>query len=171
MAKKRQVAPQTRTLTAVTFFLGNEECAFPITDVHQILKEARITRVPNVNRYVEGVFNLRGLVVPVMDLRFVLGLGVRRRGEQERLVIVDVDRRLVGFSVDSVAGVWAFDERRVRPAPEVVLSRMIGRFVAGVIQRDDSVVVVLNTREVVKVRKVERTSASGGRDPALRSPA
>jgi purine-binding chemotaxis protein CheW len=171
MAIRRRVAPPQRSLTAVAFFLGNEECAFPITDVHQILKEARVTPVPNVNRYVEGVFNLRGLVIPVMDLRFVLGLGVRRRSEQERLVIVDVNRRLVGFSVDAVAGVKSFDERLVKPAPEVVLSHMVGRFVAGVVQREQGVVVLLNTREVIKVRKVERSGGNAGAGAQLRPPA
>jgi purine-binding chemotaxis protein CheW len=168
MAKKKRVAPESRTFTVVTFFLGTEECAFPITNVHQILKETHVTRVPNVNRYVEGVFNLRGMVIPVMDLKFVLGLGVRKRSDQERLVIVDIKGRLVGFSVDSVAGVWAFDERQITPAPDVVLSRVVGRFVSGVVQRGKSIVVLLNTNEVVKVRKAERTS--GAREaPSMRT--
>ena len=156
MAKKKRVVTQTRMLTVVTFLLGSEECAFPITDVHQILREAHVTRAPNVNRFVEGVFNLRGLVVPVMDLKFVLGLGVRRRSESQRLLIVEVNKRLVGFSVDSVGGVFEFEERLLQQAPEVVLAKMIGRFVRGVVQRGQSIVVLLDAQEVVKVRKVER---------------
>ncbi len=162
MAKKKRAATQTRMRTVVTFHLGTEECAFPITEVYQILKESRVTRVPNVNRYVEGVFNLRGLVIPVVDLKLVLGLGVRQRSESERLVIVDVKRRLVGFSVDAVGGVWSFDERLVQAAPDVVLSRVIGRFVSGVVQRGQGLVVLLSAAEVVRVRKVERAAESGG---------
>jgi purine-binding chemotaxis protein CheW len=156
MARKKRVVTQVRTLTVVRFLLGSEECAFPITDVHQILREAHVTRVPNVNRYVEGVFNLRGLVVPVMDLKLVLGLGVRTRSESQRLLIVDINRRLVGFSVDAVGGVFEFEEKQLQPAPDVVLSKVIGRFVRGVAQRGRSIVILLNTEEVVKVRKAER---------------
>lgn len=166
MAKKKRVVTQARMLTAVTFFLGSEECAFPITDVHQILREAHVTRVPNVNPLVEGVFNLRGLVVPVMDLKFVLGLGVRHRSEHQRLLIVEVNRRLVGFSVDSVGGVFEFEEKLLQPPPEVVLARVIGRFVSGVVQRGQSIVILLNTNEVVRVRKVERI-AEGEVVPAV----
>jgi|WetSurMetagenome_2_1015567.scaffolds.fasta_scaffold162478_2 purine-binding chemotaxis protein CheW len=156
MAKKKRVVTQTRTRTVVTFHLGTEACAFPITDVYQILKETRVTRVPNVNRYVEGVFNLRGLVIPVVDLKLVLGLGVRKRSDLERLVIVEVKRRLVGFSVDAVGGVWSFEEKLLQSAPDVVLSKMIGRFVLGVVQRGQGLVVLLNPAEVVRVRRVER---------------
>jgi purine-binding chemotaxis protein CheW len=156
MARKKRIVSQARMMTVVTFFLGSEECAFPITDVHQILREAHVTRVPNVNRFVEGVFNLRGLVVPVMDLKLVLGLGVHSHSQEQRLLIVEINKRLVGFSVDSVGGVFEFEEKQLQAAPDVVLSRVVGRFVSGVVQHGQSITILLNTIEVVKVRKAER---------------
>ena len=156
MAGDDRMTPADETLRVVTFNLGSEVCSFRIEHVHQILRGAKVTRVPNVNRYVEGVFNLRGVVIPVMDLKFVLGLGIRERSEDERLLILDVDGRLVGFSVDSVNGVVEFSRDSMQDAPDVVLSKMIDRFVQGVVRRDGSVVILLNTQEVVKVRKKER---------------
>ena len=159
MARKKRVVSQTRMMTVVTFFLGTEECAFPITDVHQILREAHVTRVPNVNRYVEGVFNLRGLVIPVMDLKLVLGLGVRSHSQDQRLLIVEINKRLVGFSVDSVGGVFEFEEKQLQAAPDVVLSKVVGRFVSGVVQHGQAITILLNTSDVVKVRKTERIAS------------
>jgi purine-binding chemotaxis protein CheW len=142
----------------VTFNLGTEECSFPIEEVHQILREAKVTKVPNVNRFVEGVFNLRGVVIPVLDLKFVLGLGMRKPSDSERLLILDVDGRLVGFSVDSVNGVFEFGAEQMQDAPDVVLSKMIDRFIRGVVRRGRSIVILLDTNEIVKVRRSERGS-------------
>ncbi len=85
MAKKDRVVVQVESASVVTFFLGDEECAVPITSVHQIIRDIPITRVPNVNPDVEGVLNLRGMVVPIIDLKHLLGLGTRVVSEQHRL--------------------------------------------------------------------------------------
>jgi chemotaxis signal transduction protein len=87
---------------------------------------------------------------------------MRTRSEFERLVIVEVKRRLVGFSVDAVGGVWSFEEKLLQAAPDIVLSKMIGRFVLGVVQRGSGLVVLLSSSEVVRVRKVERGGERDG---------
>ena len=161
MANDELLSSSASSHRVVTFNLGSEECSFPIEDVHQILREAKVTRVPNVNRYVEGVFNLRGVVIPVLDLKFVLGLGLRGKSDAERLIIIDVDGRLVGFSVDSVNGVFEYDLSQMQDAPDVVLSKIIDRFIRGVVRRGRSIVILLNTEEVVRVRSRERTSEAG----------
>ena len=152
MPRKRRLKVQVRTVTTVCFFLGREECAIPITDVHQIIRDVPITKVPNVNAHVEGVINLRGVVVPILDMKHRLGLGVRVLGPRHRLLIVEVGGRLVGFSVDSVAGVFDFEETAVQPPPDVVLARVQAGFVKGVVQKGDSIVVLLETSEVLNLR-------------------
>jgi len=149
MAKKKRVAAQAETVSVVSFVLGVEQCALRITDVHQVIRDTPITRVPNVNPHVEGVINLRGQVVPVVDLKNLLGLGVRTMGEQHRLLIVEQGGRKVGFSVDSIKGVLQLDAARIQPAPEVLLAKVAGRYVRGVVQQGDTIVVLLDLPELL----------------------
>jgi purine-binding chemotaxis protein CheW len=151
MARKKRVAAQVRTVTTVAFVLGREECAVPITDVHQIIRDVPVTPVPNVNEHVEGVLNLRGVVVPILDLKHRLGLGVRTLGPRHRLLILEIGGRLVGFSVDAVTGVLEFEESALQPPPDIVLARMEAGFIRGVVTRADSVVILLDTKEVLNV--------------------
>jgi purine-binding chemotaxis protein CheW len=151
MARKKRVAVQARTLTTVTFVLGREECAVPITDVHQVIRDVPVRRMPNVNVHVEGVLNLRGVVVPILDLKHRLGLGIRTLGPRHRILILDLGGRLIGFSVDAVTGVFEFEESALQAPPDIVLARMEAAFIRGVVPRGDSVAVLLDTNEVLNV--------------------
>ncbi len=157
MAKAERVETQTRSESAVTFFLGGEECALPITQVNQIIRDIPITRVPNVNKYVEGVLNLRGVVTPIVDLKYRLGLGVRELSDRHRLLIVDPANRMVGFSVDAVGGVFDFSEDQLEPPPEVVLAKVGGNYVQGVVQRGETVVIVLDLNEILRFQNDSET--------------
>lgn len=162
MATKDSVDTQVSTVSVVTFHLGSELCALPITDVHQIIRDTPITPVPNVNRHVEGVLNLRGIVVPIIDLKHLLGLGVREISERHRLLIIDSEDRMVGFSVDAVGGVLEIDEARLQAAPEVVLAKVSGRYVIGVVQHQEDIVIVLDKREILSTRNHQSVEASAG---------
>lgn len=156
MAKSKRVTTPIRTATMVRFRLGSECCALPIGSVHQVIRDTPITRVPNVAEHVEGVINLRGLVVPIVDLKYQLGLGVRTRSERLRLLIVESGGRRVGFSVDAVEGVVQIQEGLLQPAPEVVLAKLSGRFVTGVVTTSDAIVVVLDLEELLATKERAR---------------
>ncbi len=152
MPRRKRVTVQVKTLTTVTFFLGKEECAVPITDVRQIIRDVPITKVPNVNVHVEGVINLRGVVVPIVDLKHRLGLGVRTTGPKHRLLIVGLGDRRVGISVDSVGGVFEFDETRLQPPPDVVVAKVASHYVKGVVQKENVIVLLLDIQEILNLR-------------------
>lgn len=164
MPRRKRVTVQVKTLATVTFFLGREECAIPITDVRQIIRDVPITKVPNVSVHVEGVINLRGVVVPILDLKNRLGLGVRALGPRHRLLIVGLGDRRVGFSVDSVGGVFEFEETRIQPPPDVVLARVSSHYVKGVVHRENSIVLLLDIAEILNLRAA---SAPAGTRPAV----
>ncbi len=150
MADNQSPETPARMVSVVTFFLGEEQCGLPITDVHQIIRDVPITWVPNVNRHVEGVLNLRGIVVPIIDLKHRLRLGVRVLGERHRLLVIDAGGRMVGFSVDAVGGVVELAEDEVQPPPQVVLAKVGGRFVSGVVRRQEKIVILLSTEELLR---------------------
>jgi purine-binding chemotaxis protein CheW len=161
MAKNERVAAPVKSRSVVTFFLGKEECGVPITGVHQIIRDVPITRVPNVSPHVEGVLNLRGVVVPIIDLKHVLGLGTRSLGDEHRLIIMDHRNRMVGFSADRVGGVFQFDESLMQAAPDVVLARVSGRFVRGVVRRGESIVILLDFQEVLSSHDLSASNEQG----------
>jgi purine-binding chemotaxis protein CheW len=117
MANTEQLATWAEGSQVVSFFLGDELYSAPVSKVYQILRDIPVTRVPNVGRHVEGVLNLRGRVVPVVDLKHLLGLGVRTLGDDHRLMIVDLEGRLVGLSVDRIGGIVRLEASQLEEAP------------------------------------------------------
>ena len=101
-------------LQLVTFNLGNEEYAVPILKVQEINRMKEITRVPNSPAYVEGVINLRGKVIPVVNVRNKFGLAPKENNEQTRIMIMDIQGITMGLVVDSVSEVLRIPSSTVR---------------------------------------------------------
>ena len=104
-------------LQLVSFQLGPEEYAIDILGVQEIIRVVEITRVPNAPHYVEGVLNLRGKIIPIINLRRRLGLSSTEHTKDTRIVVVDVAHLLLGFIVDSVEEVLRLPEEFIEPPP------------------------------------------------------
>lgn len=103
----------------LTFVVGEEEYALDILGVQEIRSLSPITRLPHAPTHVLGVINLRGAVVPVVDLRRRLGLASAAWGPVTAIVVVQVGSRVVGLIVDKVSDVVAVPEEALRPLPAV----------------------------------------------------
>lgn len=101
----------------VEFKLGQEEYGIDILQVKTIERMMPITRVPKAPRFVEGVINLRGEIVPVIDLRKRFDLPITETTENTRIIIVSVDDITVGMIVDSATEVVQLDQDSIEPAP------------------------------------------------------
>lgn len=106
-------------LQLVSFEIGGEEYAIPIQAVQEINRMMPMTRVPHSSADVEGVINLRGRIIPVIDLRRRFGLQHSAGDVESRIVVVEVgeDKRVIGFTVDRVHEVIRLDASRVDPPP------------------------------------------------------
>lgn len=104
----------------VTFNLGKEEFAVPILQIQEINRLVEITRVPKSPDFVEGVINLRGKVIPIIDLRKRFSLPQSDLGKYARIVVVNMDGRMVGLIVDSVSEVLRLPNDAIEPPPPVV---------------------------------------------------
>lgn len=136
-------------LQLVTFVLSGEEYAFPIMGVQEILRmrSVSVTAIPNSPSFIEGVMNLRGRVIPVIDLRSRFGLPVAERGRTNRVIVVEVSGRTIGVVVDAVVEVVRIDARAIEPLPELVAG--IGsEFIVGVTRAAGRLVVVLDMERV-----------------------
>ena len=104
-------------LQLVSFHLGTEEFAIDILGVQEIIRMVELTPVPNALHFVEGVINLRGKVIPILDLRARFDLPSAERTKETRIIVVDISSTLLGFIVDSVQEVLRLPEELIEPPP------------------------------------------------------
>lgn len=130
-------------LQLVTFGLGEEEFAVDILAVQEINRMMSLTRVPQSPPEVEGVINLRGKIIPVIDLRRRFGLTPSEQSEQSRIIVVEVHSRVLGFIVDRVSEVLRISSKIVEPAPTMVCS-VDSDFIAGVGKLPDRLLILLD---------------------------
>ncbi len=134
----------------LSFRIGREVFAVPVVDVREIEKPIPFTQVPNVEEFVEGVFNLRGKIIPLIDLAKRLQLGKKNLSTQTRIVIIESGTREVGMMVDAVLGVITIDMDSVNPPPEVVQAKIAGDFITGVSQEERDLLILLDIRKLLE---------------------
>jgi purine-binding chemotaxis protein CheW len=134
---------QVVEIHAVIFQLDREEYALPIARVREILRPGAITRLPGAPAHVRGITNVRGRIVPVVDLRERLGLGAAEPTARSRVLLVELGGRVVGVLVDAVSQVLRFPGAAVSQTPEAIGNRFAER-VHGVARLDDRLIIVLD---------------------------
>ncbi|MEW6398834.1 MAG: chemotaxis protein CheW [Bacillota bacterium] len=132
----------------VVFQLGNEEYAITVERVREVVKAERITRVPGAPSYVRGIINLRGRVVPVIELRQRLGLDAAPV-ERPRIMVAEDGSALVGMLVDRAFEVMRIQAGQLQPPDEVLQGDENSRFVEAVANLDGRLVVVLRPGELL----------------------
>ncbi|MGD1075221.1 MAG: chemotaxis protein CheW [Thermodesulfovibrionales bacterium] len=136
------LAVSTEILQLVTFKLGGEEYATDILKVQEINRMVNITAVPNTPGYVEGVINLRGKVIPVINLRKKFGLDTKAADAQSRIMVVDIGTT-VGLIVDSVSEVLRLPSDTVEPPPPMTGGDG-AEFIRGVGKLEDRLLILLD---------------------------
>jgi purine-binding chemotaxis protein CheW len=132
----------------VVFALGQEEFACKITDVREVLKMMKITPLPHCLDFVEGVINLRGEVIPVIDLRKRFGMMEVERTNNSRIIIAEVASSLVGLIVDSVSEVLRIPDRQIQAPPDRVAGTRT-HFILGVGKVEDRLLIILNLDKIL----------------------
>ncbi|MBP2663552.1 MAG: cheW2 [Firmicutes bacterium] len=116
----------------VAFKLGEEEFAIKITDVQEINRMTDITHMPNAPVYIDGLVNLRGNIIPALNLRRRFGLAEKQRDDATRIIIVDVDNCKTGVVVDAVSEVLRFERSLVEEAPQIIAETLDSKYISGV---------------------------------------
>lgn len=136
------------------FTLDEQSFAVPITVVREIVEMQEITPVPHMPDYLRGVVNLRGQIIPIIDLRLRLGMGFREYDRRTCIVIVSYQDKQIGLVVDRMDEVVHFDENHREPAPDYRGERGMHRFVGGVGRQDDRVVMLLESDTILSQSQV-----------------
>ncbi|BAH74422.1 chemotaxis protein CheW [Solidesulfovibrio magneticus] len=147
---------ENELLQLVTFGIGEEEFGIDILKVQEIIRIMDITKVPNAPPYVEGVINLRGKVIPVIDLRSRFGLDYHVHDSQTRIIVVDLHAMITGFVVDEVSEVLRIQSNTVEPPPPVV-SGIESEYIKGVGKLDNRLLILLDLDKLIPIEELTRT--------------
>lgn len=127
----------------VTFNLGKEEYGVDIESVQEIIRASDITPVPGAPGHVRGVINLRGKIIPVVDMRKRFGLAVAEAGDAQRIVVVELGEKRIGMLVDRVSQVMKVPSGIVEEIPEEATT-MDEHYIKGVGKMDGRLVIILD---------------------------
>ena len=147
----------TDLLQLVTFRIGEEEFGVDILLVQEIIRKMNITRVPKAPDFVEGVINLRGKVIPIIDLRKRFGLETKEYDKNTRFIVIEINDMIVGFVVDSVSEVLRIPSDTVEPPPPVV-SGLDSEYISGVGKLEDRLLILLDLDRLLS--REEKTQLS-----------
>ncbi|MFZ0453370.1 MAG: chemotaxis protein CheW [Ignavibacteriaceae bacterium] len=162
MSINKEIKTETaELLQLVTFNIGKEEFGVDILHVQEINRMTHITKVPNAPHFVEGVINLRGRVIPVIDLRLKLKIEKKEYDKNTRIIVVEVDNKTIGFIVDSVNEVLRIPANLTEAPPDMV-SGIESEFIKSVGKLEDRLLILIDIQKIIlnnEMQKIEKMEA------------
>ncbi len=146
--QKKPASETENIIQLVAFVVGSEEFAVPILSIQEIIKPLEYTRVPEVPNYVLGVFNMRGWVVPLINLRLKFGLPYEKPTEDTRYIVIRNQEERAGFVIDRLTEAVRIREADIDPTPETISQDE--NLIYGVGKRDDRLITILRPEELLK---------------------
>ena len=137
-----------KTLQVVTFALGSEEYGVDIAQVQEINRMVTITHVPRAPQFMEGVINLRGQLIPIIDLRSRFGMDRAERTKNTRIVVTEIGGKRIGMVVDSVSEVLRIPVEQIEGAPDLI-GGIDTEYIRGVGKMGDRLIIMLDLGRVV----------------------
>ncbi len=145
---------QMDEIQLVTFRLGKEEYGIPINDVQEINRLTTITEVPKAPDFIDGVMNLRGNVIPVINLRKRFGLEDTEKDESTRVIIVNLEDRLTGLIVDSVSEVLRLAKSSIQRPPRIIKEDVNIQFIDSIGKIDDQrMIFILDIEKILDIKE------------------
>ncbi|HOJ42752.1 MAG TPA: chemotaxis protein CheW [Syntrophorhabdaceae bacterium] len=131
----------------VTFKIEDDEFGVDILKVQEINRMMSITRIPNAPDFVEGVINLRGKIIPIVDLRKKLGFPGKEYDKSTRIIVVELEGIVLGFIVDSVSEVLRIPSSTIEPPPSIIRG-IESEFIEGVGKLEDRLLILLELKKI-----------------------
>lgn len=141
----------------LTFKLGDEQYGVEILRVQEIKGYTGVTRIPNIPEHYKGVLNLRGTIVPIVDLRMKFGMESVDYTKMTVIIVVEVNERVMGMIVDTVSDVMNIAAKDVQPVPEFGSDVDVG-FISGIGNYEDTLVTFLDIDKVLSVKEIDQAN-------------
>jgi purine-binding chemotaxis protein CheW len=168
MEDPMSVAELTETTQYLTYKLGEEVFALDIAKVREVLDFTTVTKVPRTPEFMRGVINLRGSVVPVVDLRLKFGMSRTERTVNTCVIIVEVtadgETTVLGALADSVQEVIELGPNHIEPAPKIG-TKLNTDFIRGMGKKDERFIIILDIDKVFSVDELVQVKAGGAEEP------
>lgn len=151
-------SPTTRNKDSsqfVGFQIADQEYAFPIEQIREIVVLDQVTRTPQVPDYCEGVSNLRGAIIPIINVRKLFGLDPRTTDGETRTIVVQVGDKTMGCTVDTVSQVIRIPHDNIQPAPETVTAGGAD-YISGFARLAGRLLILLNINELLNPDQLDR---------------
>jgi purine-binding chemotaxis protein CheW len=158
-AREERVAAEA-TEHLATFFLDREEYGVDVRLVQEIRRITEITQVPRAPDYIRGVINLRGRIIPVVDLKRKLSLGEVKATKAGRIVVVKIQERLIGMLVDGASQVLKVPVSSVEPPPSEVVERG-GDYIRGVAKLEKRLLILVDLHKILVLEAREGGAVTG----------
>jgi len=146
---KQQEKTQGREIQLVIFRLANEEFGAEISQVREIIRMHDITPMPKAPEFIEGVINLRGQIIAVMDLARRFNLTGAKKTDKSRIVVTEVKENTVGLIVDEVPEVLRILDSNIESTPEMLQSRVHADFIKGVGKHGERLIILLDIDRIL----------------------
>ncbi len=144
----------------VSFELQGEEYGIPILHVKEIIRYTTLTHIPESPHFVEGVLNLRGQVIPVINLRRKFDLDECENDNSTRIIVVDIGKRVVGIVVDEVSEVLQINADEISPAPPMGTT-LNTDFITGMGKVNEQLVILLKVEKIISLKEDETIMDTG----------
>ena len=132
----------------VGFIIGNEEYSVPILNIQEIIKPISWTRVPQTPPYILGVFNLRGSVIPLIDLRLKFGLQSKKQTDETRFIVMKDGNEVAGFVIDRLTEALRIRKSDIGPAPDTMQEDE--SMIEGVGKQSDRIITILKVNKLLE---------------------
>ena len=132
----------------VGFVIGDEEYAVPILSIQEIIKPFTWTRVPQVPKYVLGVFNLRGAVIPLIDLRTKFGLQPKKQSDETRFIVMRHEDDVAGFVIDRLTMAIRIKKENIGAPPDTINGN--DTMIDGVGKQEDKIITILKVNKLLE---------------------
>ena len=144
----------------LVFSLGTEEYAIDILKVQEIRGYENVTRIANTPDFIKGVTNLRGIIVPIVDLRIKFDLEKVEYDDQTVVIVVNLSERVVGVVVDSVSDVMTLTPEQIKPAPEFGVT-LSSEFLSGLGSLEDRMLVLVDIEKLLTSEEMALVENTG----------
>ena len=149
---KKQNADSEEIIQLVSFKIGKEEFGVDIHKVQEINRMMKLTEIPNSPDFVDGVINLRGRVIPVVDLRSRLFIKRSEHNSNTRIIVVELNSNIVGFIVDEVSEVLRIPSSIIEPPPTFAGGRN-SEFISAVGKLEERLLILLDLEKIFNIKE------------------
>ncbi len=153
------MAERDTQIQLVTFQISEELYGVDIMDVKEIVRVQEIRQIPNAPGYVEGLFNLRGEIIPIISLHKRFHLKKAQLSDEDQLlsgfIIIDIDGMKLGVIIDKVERVVSIDGSEIQPPPQM-LSGIGAQYIQGVVNRDQSYLILLDIKKLFSAKELSK---------------